>query len=402
MKKIHHTSNDLNSKNAYKTLSSLEESQDISLYFHIPFCTRKCPYCHFFVLPDQPRFKEPFVQALQREWMLRCAQTQGRRIVSIYFGGGTPTKLAPSVIESLLDTIQREAHVDPYCEITLEANPEDITYESMFAYKRAGVNRVSIGVQSLIDAELNTLNRQHTAQEAIHSIHECYRAGLSNISIDLMFELPFQTLDTWKRTLDQVRSLPVTHLSLYNLTFEPHTVFFKRRNQLEPAIVDDAQRLAMLQCAISELEAMGLKRYEISAFAHPGRHSRHNTGYWLARPFLGLGPSAFSYWDGKRFSNAKHFQRYIEALQQGMFPVDFEESLPFPRNLQELLAVELRLMEGVSLPIFQSRHGSLPAQTQSAIDVLIARHWLKNTQDRMCLTEEGLLFYDSVAAELME
>ncbi len=382
-------------------LSSLESPENASLYFHIPFCSRKCPYCHFFVLPDHARFKEPFLHALHQEWRMRKEALAEKRIVSIYFGGGTPTKLAPSAIQDLLEEVAKGASLDPACEITLEANPEDVSYDKMADYKKAGVNRLSLGVQSLLDSELKTLGRQHTAQKAIDAIHTCHKAGFFNISIDLMFELPSQTLDSWMLSLAQLQTLPITHLSLYNLTFEPHTVFFKQRAQLESTLANDEERLAMLKLAVSQIEEAGLKRYEISAFAKPGMHSRHNTGYWLGRPFFGLGPSAFSYWDKKRFSNCAHFHRYTEALDGGVFPVDFEECLPFPRNLQELLAVQLRLLQGVDLNAFQSTHGMLPQETHRSLEELKSRGWLKMTGARCKLTDEGVLFYDSVASELI-
>jgi oxygen-independent coproporphyrinogen III oxidase len=385
----------------YPFLSHLESPCAVSLYFHIPFCSRKCPYCHFFVLPDHPRFKEPFLRALHREWSLRKEQLAGKRIVSIYFGGGTPTKLEPSALAALLSAIGQGAHIDPSCEITLEVNPEDAAYDKMLAYKSAGINRLSLGVQSLVEEELLTLNRQHTAQEAVHAIHQSHAAGFKNISIDLMFELPCQTLDSWKKTLAQLDDLPITHLSLYNLTIEPHTVFFKKRAQLEPRLPCDEEKLSMLQYAVAHLEAIGLKRYEISAFAKQGMHSRHNTGYWLGRPFFGLGPSAFSYWDKKRFSNHAHFQRYVDALNSQLFPVDFEECLPYPRNVQELLAVQLRLLEGVHMASFQVRHGKLPQEMHHTLEKLVLRNWLKSNDGCWQLTEEGMLFYDSVAAEIV-
>lgn len=158
----------------------------------------------------------------------------------------------------------------------------------------------------------------------------------------------------------------------------------------------------MLQLAVAHLQQLGLQRYEISAFARPGLQSRHNTGYWLGRPFLGLGPSAFSYWGKKRFSNSARFNAYLQALEKNAFPVDFEESLPYPRNLQELLAVQLRLLEGVNLDAFQSKHGQLPKGTHDTLEALTSRGWLLRSQDHYRLSEEGMLFYDSAAAELID
>ena len=341
------------------------------------------------------------MRALYKEWDLRKAAFANKNLVSIYFGGGTPTKLKPSEIASLLEKISSSASLAPDCEITLEANPEDVTLEAMRAYAKAGINRVSLGVQSLVDSELQLLKRQHSAKGALDAVYACHAAGLTNLSIDLMFELPFQTLSSWRQTLQALAPLPIRHLSLYTLTFEPQTPFFKKRKSLEAALPPPEERLQLLQEAIFHLESLGLKRYEVSAFAHPGYESRHNSGYWLARPFLGLGPSAFSYWDQKRFSNHSHFQRYLDALEQNSLPIAFEEELPYPRNIQELLAIQLRLLRGVHLPTFEQQHAPLPSQTQTTLQQLASRGSLRCTANTWQLTEEGLLFYDSVASELI-
>jgi oxygen-independent coproporphyrinogen-3 oxidase len=373
-----------------------------SLYFHIPFCSKKCPYCHFFVLPDEERFKKPFLSALLKEFQMRLPNLLGKRIVSIYFGGGTPTKWAPENYEVLLDAIRGsgvEVAID--CEITLEANPEDITLDLMRRFQALGINRVSIGVQSLIASDLVLLGRSHPAGRCVKAVQEVYAAGMGNISIDLMFELPMQTLKSWKQCLSAVSRLPITHLSLYNLTFEPHTVFFKKRDQLTAQLATQEERLEMLQIAVESLEAMGLNRYEISAFAKRGLHSRHNTGYWTGRPFLGFGPSAFSYWEGARFSNFAHFNAYLTSLNQSQFPLDFEEKLNFPFNLQELLAVGLRLVAGVNMSHFERRYGSLPKDLKKKLQALIDKGWLCQEGNHVKLTPSGQLFYDSVASEII-
>jgi oxygen-independent coproporphyrinogen-3 oxidase len=379
----------------------MSKTGEVGLYFHIPFCSRKCPYCHFFVIPDDLNHKASFLHALRTEWNLRKAALIHKRIVSIYFGGGTPTKLAPQEIASLLDLIGKEISLAPDCEITLEANPEDVTGEKMRAYAQAGVNRVSLGIQSLVDTELQQLGRQHNAAQALQAVHTCHAAGLKNLSIDLMFELPYQTLTSWRKTLQPLKELPITHLSLYNLTIEPHTLFFKKRKTLEAVRPDSEERLTMLQTAIAHLEAIGLSRYEVSAFAQLGYQARHNSGYWLGRPFLGLGPSACSYWDTKRSSNHAHFQRYLDAIQQGTLPIAFQEELPYPRDVQELFAIQLRLLSGIHLPSFEEQHGPLPDTLHATLQGLQKKKWLCQDADMWRLTEEGLLFYDSVAVELI-
>lgn len=272
-------------------------SDSISLYVHIPFCTRKCDYCHFYVIPDKDSFKEKLRQGLRKEWKKIQPLLKGKKVVSLYFGGGTPALFGPEAIGEVIDW------VGPTEEVTLEANPENINKPLMKAFARVGVNRVSIGIQALDDNLLKVLSRQHTAQEAINSVNTTYDAGISNISIDLMYELPEQTFQLWQETLRKAVALPITHLSLYNLTIEPHTVFYKHREKLQKKLPNAESSLNMYQEAMLQLDTHGYKQYEISAFAKEMLISQHNIGYWTGRPFLGLGPSAYSYWEGKQRNN---------------------------------------------------------------------------------------------------
>jgi len=358
----------------------------LSLYFHIPFCSQKCPYCHFFVVKDREDQKDALLEALLLELALRQKELQNHSIVSIYFGGGTPSLFGPGRIQTLLSSLPSD------CEITLEANPEDVTSDLMKSYVRAGINRVSLGLQSLQDDALITLGRTHTANKAIQAVEMTHDAGIENISIDLMYELPDQDLASFESTLKQIEKLPINHLSLYNLTIEPHTPFSKKKLNLP----SQETGLKMLQSAILHIESIGLKRYEISAFARSGKESVHNTGYWKARPFFGLGPSAFSFYGGARFQNVCNLKKYCDALQNGHIPTDFEEKLPYPQNVHELLAVRLRLVEGVKLEDF-----SLPKTTNAKLIQLREEGLLEQREDRLCLSERGLLFYDTVASELI-
>ena len=376
--------------------------RDVSLYFHIPFCSKKCPYCHFFVLSDQAGLKQTFLSALKAEWELRLPQLVGKKIVSIYFGGGTPSKLSPDQLESILDLVMKAGlEIDPACEITLEANPEDATLPLFTACYGLGINRLSLGIQSFDDQQLIVIGREHSSQKGIDAIETASKAGFTNISVDLMYDLPRQTLASWRETLNRLSELPITHLSLYNLTIEPHTAFYRQKQALKPHLPTPEVSLDLLQQGISAIEEVGLKRYEISAFARPGLHSRHNTGYWTARPFLGFGPSAFSYWEGKRFQNVPHLQRYTEALEKRAFPLSFEEELSFPNNLFELFAIRIRLSEGVDLAQFEKAHGPLPQELIGKLRQLEESNWIQ-IKERVCsLSERGKLFYDTVASELI-
>jgi len=366
----------------------------LSLYFHIPFCNKKCPYCHFFVLPNKKEYHALLKRGLELELASLKPILQSYEIVSIYFGGGTPSLFGSAPIGELIDRVYDTCQVAPDCEITLEANPEDVTQEMMSAYKETGINRVSLGVQSLVDESLILIGRDHCANKASSAIKETFQAGIENISIDLMYDLPRQSVESFDQTLHSLKSLPISHLSLYNLTIEPHTPFWKKKNTLE--LPSDEDSFAMLKAAVCSLEALGLKRYEVSAFAKDGFASRHNTGYWTGRPFFGLGPSAFSYYEGSRKRNVAHLKKYVKALETSLSPCDFVETLAYPQNVHERLAIELRLVEGVDLSSF-----SLPLNTKQKLEKLAKQGYLEKDEKRCKLTDKGFLFYDSVAVELI-
>lgn len=361
----------------------------ISLYFHVPFCTKKCPYCHFFVVPNDLSSHALFLKGLKKEWDLLQHQIQDKEIVSVYFGGGTPSLIRAVAIADILSWMA----LGPDVEITLEANPDDITQEAMQAFQKAGVNRVSLGLQSLDNPLLKTLGRLHSAQKAIEAVHFTAQSGIANISVDLMYEIPGQTLKTWQRTLDQLAGLPITHLSLYNLTFEPGAVFYKKQKELSPLLPSPEESLRMLEAACTTLQRLGLERYEISAFARPSFQSRHNMGYWIGRPFFGLGPSAFSYWEGRRFRNVCHLKKYLERLDCNQLPRDFDEKLSPLASLHERLAVRLRLFDGAPRQEF-------PVDP-TLLQKLVQKGWITLSPTRIQLTDQGRLFYDSVAEEII-
>lgn len=365
----------------------------VSLYFHIPFCTKKCAYCHFYVLPNKESFKQQLMQGLSKEWQKWAPLLKENKIQTIYFGGGTPSLFGPERIAEILSWMPT---LSQNSEITLEVNPEDVSLNLIRDYANAGINRISMGLQSLDNALLEILTRTHSAEKAIEAVYQTAEAGIKNISVDLMYELPSQTIEHWQRTLERVVTLPITHLSLYNLTIEPHTVFFKNKDILSRSIPSQEISTNMYLMAIDYLEKAGLKQYEISAFAREGYQSQHNSGYWTGRPFIGLGPSAFSYWEGKRFRNIANLSRYCQALESGKSAIDFEEELSPKAKQCELLAIKLRLRSGCLLSDF-----SLDDDTLQSINKLIDDGFLEKEKECLRLTQKGILFYDTVASELV-
>ena len=310
---------------------------------------------------------------------------------SIYFGGGTPYLLGPENIFKILK------HCPKATEVTLEANPEDVTFESMKAFKKAGINRVSIGIQSFDDDLLKLLGRNHSSQKARQAILDTVKAGIDNITIDLMYDVPTQTRATFQKTLEICKQMPITHLSLYNLTIEPFTPFHKKQKSLEILRPSSRESTEMLSDAINALEEMGLNRYEISAFAKPGFESLHNTGYWEGIPFHGVGPSAFSYIDGARFQNVCNMKKYEDKVLQGIDPRDFYEKLEAQAAQRELLMTGIRMVKGVE----KSRFKKVLKSKDEEIKSLINDGFLKETEQRLLLTKKGQLFFDDVACELI-
>lgn len=365
---------------------------EISLYFHIPFCSHKCPYCHFYVVADKEPLKETLLQGLALEW--QNIPKEGK-LTTVYFGGGTPTLFGHERIRTVLDWIARSFGSLEGIEITIEANPEQINSTLCRNLKEIGINRVSIGIQSFDQNELSLLDRRHSPKKAIDAIYCVKEAGIINISIDLMYELPRQSKELWRKTLATACQLPITHLSLYNLTIEPHTPFARREEELKKLVPDQEVATWMYLAAIEELSKHGLHQYEISAFCKKGFESRHNMGYWIGRPFYGLGPSAFSFDGIKRFRNVAHLPRYTKLLQENMSPIDFVEELPSDARRKELLALGLRLNKGVKVTAL------LPQDTLDTISRLEEEGFLETRDDILSLTQKGILFYDTVAAELI-
>jgi oxygen-independent coproporphyrinogen-3 oxidase len=370
---------------------------DLSLYFHIPFCKKKCPYCHFFVMTGVEKHEEEYMKALKMEWDLKLPLIANRPIRSIYLGGGTPTELSCDNLVTIIKWVTSSCYCDPKIEITVESNPENISATLIAHLKEAGVNRLSLGVQSLETSNLVQIGRTHTPNIAKEALLTAYRGGITNLTIDLLYDLPLQSRSDLEKTLTRLKELPITHLSFYNLVLEPGTAFHRKSKKIIPLLPKEEESLEMLELAIEKFQELGLHRYEISAFCKKGFESLHNMRYWEGKPFFGYGPSAFSYEEGSRFQNVCNFASYTSKLEQGSIPIDFEEKLAYPDNIKELIAVGLRMLKGVDLKPFYP----LPPSLISCISMLEKEGFLKKEKDLICLTQRGLKFYDTVASEII-
>jgi len=375
--------------------------QSFSLYIHIPFCSKKCPYCHFFVVSshDIEKKEERFIQAILKEWDLKKHLIPKDRVLTLYFGGGTPTELSAKSLSFLIETFKTA--YPTIQEITVEGNPESITLEKIKKIKEVGCNRMSIGVQSLCDEELLTLKRQHHRNKAKEAIFTVKAAGIENISIDLMYDIPGQTKESFIRTLNEIHSLPITHLSLYNLVIEENTPFKRIEESLKKKMPKEEDSFFMLQNAIHSLKAAGFHRYEISAFAKPGFESMHNKGYWESRPFIGLGPSAFSDDGKKRSQNVCHFQQYISSVEKGDDPVCFFETLEEEKRFIERFIIQLRLFKPICLNSFSQKQGQIPLTFTSKLKELQNLEYITFFEGLVEITPKGADFFEEIAISLL-
>lgn len=315
----------------------------------------------------------------------------------MYFGGGTPSLIGPDNLFKILDQLSISSNT----EVTLETNPEDVNKEKFREFRQAGVNRVSMGVQSFDDEDLKILQRTHNAKKALESIEDIYSSGIENISIDLMYDLPFQKVKIFEKSLKTIQRLPIKHLSLYNLTFEENTPFFKNYNRYKPFLPSNEESLFMLNKAISYLKSLGFERYEISAFAKERAFSLHNLGYWIGREFFGFGPSAFSFVGGKRYQNVPNVKDYLNLVHKEESAVIFEEKLSSQAGIRELLAINLRIIEGVDIDLFQKEFGILSEEVVFILTNLVKDGFLLKKKSNFQLTSKGLLFYDLVAEKIV-
>lgn len=356
------------------------------IYFHIPFCARKCPYCDFFSVPYQRETADAYVGAILRNLRAyRIADT----VDSIYFGGGTPSLLTPSQIGTILSACAQTACLSPDTEITLEYNPTGRRDAYLRDLRRAGVNRLSIGTQSFSDAQLRLLGRTHTAEDNRRAVMAAADAGFANISCDLMLAVPEQTSESLDRTIGELVRLPITHVSAYMLQVEEGTPL-SRNAQLLSRCPDDDQTADLYLQAVRTLEAAGLAQYEISSFSRRGYESVHNCKYWNCEPYLGIGAGAHSCFDGRRFSVPGEIGAFLQAPRQR--EVILSES---PCDREERLMLALRLTQGVP-------ETALSGNAVRRLPPLLQAGYVRNIgEGRISLTPEGFAVSNAVIAELI-
>lgn len=369
------------------------------IYIHIPFCKKACHYCNFY-FSTSAQYRDEMVDCLLAEMELQRSYLAAQPISTIYFGGGTPSILPAQDIKRLLDKAGSLFEVTTSPEITLEANPDDLTPEKLEELTSAGINRLSIGVQSFREEDLRWMNRAHNAEQALTSIVNARAAGIENISIDLIYGGPTLTNEGWKENVAKAIELGVPHLSCYALTVEPGTAldYFIEKKKIPPVDPDKAaQHFEMLMNWVSDA---GYEHYEISNFAQPGKHSRHNSSYWKGQPYLGLGPSAHSYNGQSRQWNVANNPLYMQNIRKGQVPFEIEELTP-SMKLNEFIMISLRTAAGCNLEEIAERFGEEKSrQLLAAGSEFIGKGWMMLEGVTLKLTRQGKFFADGIAASL--
>lgn len=361
-----------------------------SIYFHIPFCKRLCGYCDFPKTISLAR-KEEVLAAMAEEVAERSGELMGTELKTIYFGGGTPTVCTPAELGGLIATVESRFDLSGVEEVTVEANPDDLSEAYLAELREVGVNRLSVGIQSFRDSDLQMMNRRHDAAGAVAAIEAARRAGFDNISIDLIYGLPDATPEDWRWNVERAVELGVEHISAYHLTIEENTLFGKRGVQCAPEEWSE-QEYGIL-CEV--LRGAGYEHYEISNFALRGRRSRHNGAYWQGTPYLGIGPGAHSY-DGerRRMWNVPSVGRYLDGVRAEC------ETLSDTELYEEYVMVRLRTSEGVDLAHMEERFGrDKVAQFLRRAEAFVKRGVLRAEQGRVAFDEMGWLVSDGVIEE---
>lgn len=382
------------------------------IYIHIPFCKQRCIYCDFYSTTSQEK-ENRYIEAVCTELELR-KQSLPDPVHTIYIGGGTPSLLNPASVKQLKECMDRNYRMMPDLEFTVEANPDDISPEWLEAMSRIGVNRISMGVQTFHDGHLKLLRRRHNSERAIQAVHLCQKHGFRNISIDLIYGLPEQTLEEWKADVAQAIALNVQHLSAYALIYEENTALWRMREQNKVQEADEELSLSMFEYLITELKNNGFEHYEISNFGLPGFHSRHNSSYWNDTPYLGCGASAHSFIGMERMYNTANIDQYIKDIMRCR-----EENLPYNEvchcevldryeHYNDRIITGLRTAAGLDLEKLEQDFGT---ELKNYCLRMAAPHLKENTlqiteknghpQGVLKLSHRGLFLSDGIMSDLL-
>ena len=369
------------------------------IYLHIPFCKQACHYCDFH-FSTNTKLKSNVIQAIKKEIFLQKGYLESESISSIYLGGGTPSILSASELESILHSIREHFDIEEACEITLEGNPDDLNLAKLKEIKEIGINRLSIGIQSFHDEHLKFMNRSHNAEEAKSVLENARKLGFKNISLDLIYGISSPSHEVWLDDLKQVMKYQPEHLSAYCLTIEEKTVFGKWKKQKKLKEVEEDFAAEQFNSLLEACQANNYEQYEISNFSKKGFHSRHNSNYWKQVKYLGIGPSAHSYNGTSRQFNLSNNSKYIQALEQNKIPSELIE-LDKSEQINEYILTSLRTVWGTDLAYLRQKYEfDLLTAKKHHLELLEKNDFISLTNKTIKLQKKGKLLADKIASDL--
>ena len=373
----------------------------LGIYIHIPFCRSKCDYCDFYSLAGRDDRMDQYQKALLSHIKETAPLAQDFPVDTIYIGGGPPSYYGAKRLKELLGVIRKLYKVEKDAEVTVECNPDSVDVKSLKILRKAGVNRLSMGMQSANACELERIHRIHTPQQVNEAATAARKAGFTNLSLDLIYGLPGQTMDSWKDTVEHALSLIPQHLSCYGLKVEEGTPLAARVAQGE-VLPDDDQQADLYLWTVGRLERAGYPQYEISNFAKPGFASRHNLRYWLTQPYIGFGPGAHSDFGGRRYSFVRDLDAYIQGVLQGGDIIDESEIIPKRERCGEYLMLRLRTVQGINEQEYRSTYFMDFAPLQARLEQFRAQGWAEQTDGRWNFTPKGFLLSNQLIGDLLE
>ena len=373
----------------------------LGLYIHIPFCRSKCAYCDFYSLSGRENHMDAYQRALLSHLTESAPMAKSYSIDTVYFGGGTPSFYGEKRLIELLKHIKKMYRLDSHAEITMEANPDSVDPKMLNRLRRAGFNRISLGVQSANDDQLSSLGRPHTFEQACRAVEWARKAGFQNISLDLIYGLPGQTMEDWQNTVEQVLALNPEHISAYGLKVEEGTPLFYRVQEGEILPDDDAQADCYLW-TVDRLAQAGYEQYEISNFAKNGLFSRHNLKYWMTYPYMGFGPGAHSDFGSRRYSFIRNLEGYIKGVLEGTPIVDEDDQIPLKERSGEYLMLRLRTAQGINGREYQNTYiMNFAPLEQKLLEYEKAGLAMRN-ENRWRLTPKGFLLSNHIISSLLD
>ena len=376
--------------------------KDLGLYIHIPFCIKKCAYCDFLSWSGDKDQKEEYVRDLEQEIRSYKTFAADYQVSTVYFGGGTPSILETGQIERIMEALCQTFRIEKKAEITLEMNPGTAHKEKLDLYRQLGINRLSIGIQSVKNENLKLLGRIHTYEDFLESYHMAREAGFDNISGDLISSLPGQTLEEWKEELEILIRTPLEHLSVYQLIIEEGTEFYERYGEHEELLPDEETSREIYLWTGEYLENQGFRQYEISNYARAGKESRHNLRYWERKDYLGLGLGAASMIRNMRMSNTRDWEKYRTGCRDPRKIREEVEFLEEPRQIEEFMFLGLRKTRGVSRKEFRRTFGKdLDLIYEKTLKKCLENGMLQESGDRIFLSEEGILLSNQIFADFL-